>query len=270
MRFILFFLLLFITTHVLSQKNSACECIEYHGNKVKSTTPLLEFQEAYKGNQLHEVSNGLFWDTLLINKHLEQTDYLHLSDFFFLNLTNDHYYQDSPHIGFAKENDTVLVNTLYSHFLQENSEFNENEVRLLWSAKSEDVFGDEEQYHTLFIVKKVLDSNFKLSSENIKSVEIETNYYSNSEYTSLKFDKLGTEAWYNFTSENLGNFVSIISYNKVLSSPMINGAISGGQAIITFGNDNTKNETMYNLFNCHVYSRKIGQKKFEEKLEKCK
>src|SRR5690554_7825363 len=50
---------------------------------------------------------------------------------------------------------------------------------------------------------------------------------------SLEMSDRGAEEWAKMTSENVGNFIAITMDNKVYSAPVIQGAITGGNTLIS-------------------------------------
>jgi len=262
--------MLYIATVCFSQKNPICNCIEYKLTDFDNRTPLLEFKEAFSGSQLHEISNGIFWDTVLVERYLKQTNYNSLSEFYNLNLSADNYYQDSPEIGYAKEEDTALINSIYIQFLKENNELIEDRLRFIWSLKSNDKYDNEELYFTLYIVKEEQEKDELLTNKNIETVRISSNDYNKGEFVAVSFEEEGSELWRKMTKKNIGKFISIISENKALSTPIINGVITGGETMITWNFTKEENENLFGLLYCDRIVQRIGQKKFDKELKKCK
>ena len=79
----------------------------------------------------------------------------------------------------------------------------------------------------------------------------------------------GTQKWAQMTSDNVGNFIAMVSKNKVLSAPIINGPITGGETLISGGLTKSEAQEFTDLINCEAHQRKVGQEAFEKELEGC-
>ena len=85
------------------------------------------------------------------------------------------------------------------------------------------------------IVMKDEDGNILITVEDVLSAEtIVNDYNGNKEYcVSLKFTDEGAEKFAEATEQNIGKVISIYVDDVIVSSPMVQAQITGGEAIIS-------------------------------------
>lgn len=74
--------------------------------------------------------------------------------------------------------------------------------------------------------------NTGLSGKNLKSAAVEFSQSSGNPYVSLQFDSDGAKLFADLTSANVGKPIAIFLDGSAISTPVVNEAIYGGQAII--------------------------------------
>lgn len=80
-----------------------------------------------------------------------------------------------------------------------------------------------------FLVKKQAD----VTGDMLENVSVQSE--NNQPYVSMSFDKVGTKQFGDLTSNHVGKNLAIILDGVVMSAPVIDSAITGGQAMIKLG-----------------------------------
>jgi len=262
----LLFLVLLLTTSSAYKEKPPCHCLDYYKNKLTNSGPVLEFQAAASGIDFHKVTNGLFMDSVFLKNHLSASDYENLEDFFTVNVSDEIHFLESPRIGFANAKDTSLINELLKNYQEQKLEL-EDGFRLLWSQKPTRI--DEKLLYTLYAVRRPEESEVILRSENIENARI-SNFPTDTTWSvSINFDEEGSEKMSALSIQNVGNYLLLISHNKVLSAPIIISPIDHGYILIDGKFTEEEATSKSNWISCDGYSRRIGQKKFKKGMKKC-
>ena len=246
---------------ILSTSNSfkvedkpLCMCLDYFQSISDSTGELIEFKTAIKGDEIAKSLNNFYQGNEIRNK-------------FKLNINDENQFTRSPQIGFAKAKDTTLIcKTLKLHF-NKNTTDNQDKLQFLWSYKHLKFKEDSNDYYSLYAFKESGYSG--ITKSHIQEARVSTSPYDNKIGVSINMTRDGVEKWRDFTAKNIGNFVAIISQNKVLSAPIINGTIRGGETIIAGDFTEKEAENIVTMFNCDSYSSRIGWDEFEKEMKRC-
>lgn len=267
MKKIIIISLLFLTSYT-HDEDYICSCKEYIRTASKQCTALIEIHSNINNLVFSDFINNLMEDTLFLHHNLMDVEIQNLKDVYFPNLSNENQYVSSPIIGYAKAKDTTKINRLFNTYLKENKDLIEFKVRFLWSQKSKDIFGDGINYYSFYGLNKLQNSGitkYQVDDARISKHPNHPNYG-----VEIYFNNEGSDAFSQYTKEHTGKFISIISYNKVMSAPIIIREVTGGQMFID--GDFTKNEAglLINRLSCFNYSQRIGQRKFNRKIQNCK
>lgn len=248
--FIVFFLLVFVSSFSNKEEEPYCVCLDYYKNFSHYTVnEILEFRTAIQADEIAEFIN-----------HFYQENEIH--DKLKLNLDTTNKFLRSPQIAFAKAKDTALINKAIINLLDTI-----NELKFLWSFKGLKMVCDTSNYYALYAFKP--NGNSEITSKQIDRARVSEDPYTDRIGVSFSFKREGAEKWGDFTAKNIGNYVAIISQNKVLSAPIINNPIRGGETIIDGGFSKKESEYFRNLLNCSSYSREISWEDFEKEMKKC-
>lgn len=248
--------------------DKACDCEGFY-NKLRSEDhPFIEFQKVFTAAELGGFLNDIYLDTTLFEDSLTDISHEKYVSSFLYNIDDNNTYQNTPQIGFVREKDTsaimhVLTKSVGIHWLKVQP------PRFVWSQKKISLEGHDHQYFSLYAVNPEGSYHEDITLEDIESARLSQDPYDNSYGISLSMTDKGAEKWTAYTRDNVGNFIAILSYNHVLSSPIINGPITGGETLISGNFTKAEAIDMTNLFNCAKHFRKTGQKQFEEALKNC-
>lgn len=264
---ILIFLITFSSIEVLSQKDPACYCMDYHNNISNYSTPLLEFHIASTGMDFLKTTKVLDEDSVFFQNQLLTSEYEKLKDFFTFNISNEKPFLKSPIIGFAIGKDTSLVNSLFKNYQEKNLR-TEDRFRLIWSQKPTII--NKKLLYTMYAVKWPEETEVILRGESVENARSSKLPTDTTMSISIIFDDDGSEIMNTLSSQNIGNFLLLISHDKVLSAPAIFSSIDHGYILIDGKFTKEEATSLSNWINCDEYSRRIGQNKFKNEMKKCK
>ena len=269
-------LLLFITSCGEKQvKYDACYCASVLNSNLDSDEPVLGFYEVYKATELSE-----FFQLVLMDSTHFQIDSVEVRDdeyesfnelnyIFRVNIDSDYNYVDSPNLGFAMAKDTARINEILAFHIEENW-FSLDEIKFIWSINTTPFPDGNEEYYILHALKLDAENKPRFSNEGVASANDFIDPRDNQASVSVLMNEKGTQEWAQMTTENVGKFIAMVSNNKVLSVPIINGPITGGETLISGGFTKQEAKQLADLINCDAHQRKVGQKAFEKELADCK
>lgn len=273
-------LFLFVACEGASKEYNACNCepILQLKSDIYTNTPVLAFYEAYTSVEVGGFINSVIIDIDHFELDSIQTgekEYASINEFlqkFRVNIDGENRFVESPEIGYALGEDTARLNKTLSFQVEENwLEF--EKIKFVWS-KNRKVFFDEdenndEEYYALHALKLNAGDKSHLSSEIIESARKFIDPRDNEIAISVSMNAEGTKEWAQMTSDNVANFIAIVSRGKVLSAPIVNESIKGGETLISGSFSDQEAQELTDLINCEVYMRKFGQATFEKELTDC-
>ncbi|WP_417265832.1 protein translocase subunit SecD [Brumimicrobium sp.] len=155
-------------------------------------------------------------------------------------------FMDSPLLGYAKANDTAKVNTILN---EKTEEMMMENIRFLWGAKNENVGIKDTLYYALYAMKIPEDLKARVGGTDIENARLSIDPDQSGRGVSIEMSDRGAEEWAKMTSENVGNFIAITMDNKVYSAPVIQGAITGGNTLISGSFTVAEAQNLTNLLN---------------------
>src|SRR5690554_4199822 len=155
-------------------------------------------------------------------------------------------FMDSPLLGYAKANDTAKVNTILN---EKTEEMMMENIRFLWGAKNENVGIKDTLYYALYAMKIPEDLKARVGGTDIENPRLSIDPDQSGRGVSIEMSDRGAEEWAKMTSENVGNFIAITMDNKVYSAPVIQGAITGGNTLISGSFTVAEAQNLTNLLN---------------------
>ena len=269
-------LLILLSTACEGEKEefNACRCTPLLKSTSHSDAPILNFYETYKSKEMGQFFNSILMDSIhfqLDSILYEENDYPSNHEFaeiFRINIDDDYRFVESPELGFALTQDTSRINEMLSFYLEENW-FEVDKVKFAWSKNKKSFLDDGGTYNTLYALKLDAGDKARFSSEGIQSAIKYKDSRDNEISINVSMNEEGTQKWSLMTIENVGNYIAIVSRGKVLSAPIINGPITGGETRIS--GDFTENESqeLVDLINCEAHKREIGQAAFLKEVADC-
>lgn len=239
---------------IIGQENDepACFCLDYYHSKPSIHGELLELNIALKASDLKPFLDSLFKD------HRDKID-AKLK----LNVNKDNHYVNGPQIGFSKDQDTALINRVLFEQLEKTNE----PIRFVWSRKGVKFKNDTTNFNVLYALEKTEEP--LLTSVDVRNARVSMDPYNNEVLVSLNMTRDGTEKIETISIKHIGDFIAIVSNNKVMSAPIINGPIRGGGIFIMSNFTKAEAEFYRNLLNCDAYSITIGWEEFEKEMKRC-
>ena len=249
-------------------KSSRCDCMDYFNISRQKKDPLLEFQKAHKLNDLGGFINDILFDTVLFEQNGIQYNIDEFLDAFKLNIDKNKQFQNSPQIGFSTAGDTaqvleVLKAGMEKHWLDLHP------LRFAWSHKTIALNNENADYYTLYALNTNVSDKYNMENMDVRHARKSVNPNNGEIGVSITMNKKGANKWKNYTSRNIGNFIALISFNKVLSCPIINGPITGGETLISGDFNQKEAEELVLQLECAAHIQKVGKKKFEKEIKGC-
>jgi SecD/SecF fusion protein len=200
-------------------------------------------------NTLADSSEMSLEEELAMEEDAAEDTTFKLSSFgrmFKVNIDAENRFQNSPRLGFAQANDTANVNTILNNKAEELMLEN---IKFVWGAKSEEIGIADTLYYTLYALKIPQDLKARVGGTDIENARLSFDPNQSERGVSIDMSDRGAEEWGKMTSENVGNFIAITMDEKVYSAPIINGAITGGQTLISGDFTVAEAQNLTNLLN---------------------
>lgn len=274
MKFILPFLLVLLLVQAACKNKSVsesyCDCQGFHDNSLTQKAPVLDFHQAYKGAELGMFLNDIYLDTILLfDDSLITLSREEFFNTFRLNINESNQFQNSPQVGYAKAEDTATVMKVLS--LGEQLFWSSADpIQFVWSRDTVTFEGEDEHYHILYALHAESSPDEAIRLSDITSSRISKNLYDNFYGVTITMSDRGAEKWTHYTQKNISNYIAILSFNEVMSAPIINGPITGGETLVSFDFTKEEAEEFSHQINCAVQIQKMGEKQFEQELTNCK
>ncbi|MEX2484301.1 MAG: protein translocase subunit SecD, partial [Brumimicrobium sp.] len=165
---------------------------------------------------------------------------------FRVNIDENNQFQDSPQLGFSKADDTSKVNKIISEKAEELMLEN---IKFVWGANSMKFNENDTLYYTLYALKVPEDLKARVGGSDIENARVSVDPDNGSIGVSVAMTDRGSEEWAEMTAENVGNFIAITMDDKVFSAPVIQGAITGGETLISGSFSSEEAKSLTNLLN---------------------
>lgn len=172
-----------------------------------------------------------------------------LSEFgrlFRVNINQENQFTEGPQLGYSKAKDTTRVNELISSHAEKLMMEN---IKFVWSAKPVEFTENDTLFYTLYALQIPEDGKARVGGSDIDDARVSVDPNDGSVGVSVKMNSRGTEEWGDMTAENVNNFIAITMDDKVFSAPVINGAIRGGETLISGGFSTEEAKSLTNLLN---------------------
>ena len=150
------------------------------------------------------------------------------------SIDQNNQYTSSPVIGSAQVKDTSKVMEYLN--LEEVKEIFSDKIRFMWGNKSRTVTSENDdvtrRYINLYAIKKNRNDNEpKLDGKAIKTAkrDVDENLRN---YVSMEMTRPGAKDWEKITGDNVGNHIAVVVDDQVISAPVIQGKIAGGNTSI--------------------------------------
>jgi len=138
---------------------------------------------------------------------------------------------ESAMMGFALKTDTALISKCLIHpFVKRTFP---NNLQFIWSEDIKDENSDSSIYVSLYMLKSIGYQKPALTSQYIKNAE---SVY-NSDYgiyeINLRFTEDGSKLWKDLTAKNVNRQIAIVNDGILITAPMVQSVILGGNAVIS-------------------------------------
>lgn len=267
-------ILLFTACEEEKEDFDACHCGTVMKNKSNSNAPVLGFYETYKSKELGEFLNSVILDSnhfQIDSIQTNENDFVHSSEFlqkFRVNIGNDNRFVDDPQLGFALGEDTSRINEILSFHIEENW-FEVDKIKFAWSKKIKNFLSKDGDYYSLYALKLDAGDQARFSSKGVESAQHYIDPRDNEVSITVIMNEEGTQKWSQMTLENIGNYIAMVSGDKVLSAPVIMAPITGGQTRISGGLIESEAQDLVDLINCEAHKRELGKAAFLEEMAGC-
>jgi hypothetical protein len=253
--FLLFLFALLLTSYSC-ESSSHCACLSYLEKKETMDSELLIFTKAIDIRAFRELI------------HEDEVELLtSMGAFFKPNfIIDDVSSYSSPQLGFSSAEDTARVNSFLYHYLTQLNP--RDKPQFFWGNRAVRYTNDNSDYYCLYASFET--DNAGLTSVNVQRARRSEDPNDGSIGVSISIDKEGAEIWGEYTANHIGDFIAIISYNKVLSVPVIRSPIRGGETRISDGYSEREADDLADLFNCNAYAHSIGFEEFDKLMMKCR
>lgn len=145
-----------------------------------------------------------------------------------LDINNQGYYANFAEIGSANKRDTALINNILKN--ESAKKHLPNNVKFLWSAQA---ISHNSNYYSLYAIKTVPKKGIEYINNSMISKAKSTKSYHNYWEVQISLKPEYHKIWEDLTKENIGMPLLMIIDNKVIMSPTVNMAISGGEFVIS-------------------------------------
>lgn len=268
--FLLVLLLVLAACKNKSVSESYCDCQGFHDNSLTQKAPVLDFHQAYKGAELGMFLNDIYLDTILLfDDSLIELSREEFFNSLLLNIDESSQFQNSPQVGYAKAEDTAKIMEVLS-LGQQLFWSSANPIQFVWSRETVSLKGEGKDFHIMYALRAESSDAEAITIEDISNASVTKNLYDNSYSVTISMTDQGAEKWRRYTQKNVANYIAILSFNKVLSAPIINGPITGGETLVSFDFTKEEAEQFAHQINCAVQIQKMGEKQFEQELTNCK
>lgn len=141
------------------------------------------------------------------------------------------FWEKGSRIGVCQLSDTAKLMALIRH--PELKSVWPKELKLLWGAKPDMIKGNQQNFISLYCIKKRKNSDLPpLDGGHV--TEANQDFDQNGLVQVLmQMDQIGSEKWANLTDENTGKAIAIVMDDYVYSAPMVEGKITGGRSSIS-------------------------------------
>lgn len=144
--------------------------------------------------------------------------------------------QVSPLIAQAKVSDTAQVNKLLAmKEVRALLPLNLRYVKFLWDYKAQPSADKTTELIGLYAIKSNRKDKAPIEGDVIADAAQEYDQLSKP-VVSMMMNANGTKKWAKMTAENVGKYVAVVLDDYVYTSPIVNGAIPGGNTQISGGN----------------------------------
>tara|TARA_B100000508_G_scaffold140192_1_gene140474 strand:- start:19936 stop:20790 length:855 start_codon:yes stop_codon:yes gene_type:complete len=267
--FLVTFFLTIITSCNSNKVEEPCDCENYYQISIRKNNALIEFHEAYTGENISDFLNLVLTDSLLFEDSVIEMSIEEFFQVFTVNISANSQFNNSPQIGFAEAKDTAAIKQVfergqYYHWTDLYP------IRFLWSKNPDFFAHSEEDLYALYAINTETADGISINEEAIKNATARFDANFNEQVVELEMNEKGKKQWGLYTQQNVGNFIAMISFNKVMSAPVINGPITGGFTVISGGMTKDEAEELSQFFNCSKMIRDMGKEDFEKQLRNCR
>ncbi|PKR80942.1 hypothetical protein CW751_07185 [Brumimicrobium salinarum] len=267
MKIYLFLFLLLFHFQIYSQSEIKCPCLDYYKQSRLKTSSLLEFYRAILADELKEVTLSVL-ETPNVTQSKHKADYSRI--LYIVQLSDVIRFDPLPGIGFAQEKDTAAIASLYQKEFDSNDTLIKD-VRLIWSKQWYSLIGfGDKKFYKLYAVNRTKEPKKYLSSKNIDAAIVTNDSISKKNNVIGITNSLGIHELKVFSLHNYRQFITGVSYNKVVVSKFIQNSLYQGNILIAEGVDKEFAVELRNKINCNAHEKRIGQEEFEKEMKTCK
>lgn len=133
-------------------------------------------------------------------------------------------------VGYVKEEDMFKVDVLLAT-PEVKAKF-PKDLRFMWSYGVEEI-RDYHKMYALYAIRVPSGNKALIDGRHIKSAEASTSQFTGQPIISIAMTDQGTHDWEIMTTKNIGRAIAITIDDHVLSCPIVNGVISGGNTEIS-------------------------------------
>lgn len=249
--------------------DKACDCEGYYLNTKNQKFPLLEFQSAYSASDIGGFLNQVMSDSLFFEDTISGFTREEFLNTFRININQDYKYENSSQIAYVPAKDTAAIMNVLS-LGQKIYWKGGYPIRFVWSKDKVVFQGDPKKYCVLYAINTEAADHYNLTNKEVASARTSENPLLQEIEVSITMTEEGTETWGELTSKNVGNFIAIISQNRVLSAPIISGPITKGETLISGDFKKKEANELVHQINCSALVNRKGTEQFEQDLKDCK
>lgn len=135
-------------------------------------------------------------------------------------------------VGYVYEEDVAKVDAMLA--IPEIKNLFPKNLRFMWSYKAEKTEGETgTKIYSLYAIKVSDDGKAVIDGRHIETVETAIADYNGMPVIRITMTDQGAHDWAIMTRKNIGLPIAITINNYVLSCPVVNGAITGGETEIS-------------------------------------
>lgn len=263
---LLFFIAHFTISTSQEKKDNDCPCKNYYTESRSHDTPLLEFHRSFIGTELKRVTEAVLSSPLTTQsqKEVKQSKLLYI-----VHISGYKSYSLLPDIGLAQGKDTAAISDLYRKKLIETNAY-VKDIRFVWSQKRTSLLGfSDMKFYTLYAVhgnKKLITH---MSMENIDAAIVTRDSISNKFNVLAITNREGLRKLNAFGNHNNAQFITVISYNKMISSTFYNWHRFGGQILVAEAINKEEAFELRDKIRCYSHMQRVGKEAFEKEMEEC-
>lgn len=237
--FLILLAILFITGSCAEKKVTPCDCAK-RGQRFLETG--ISFTQPYNANEIHLIFDGLSLGNFILSADAEYGQ------------------MNSPELGFARAADTASIT---EYIVTHSKKLADYDIKLAWGLYETDRMSEKSGYYALYALK----ANPIMGVEVIEHAKVTENEFG--KLLHLTLTEEGKKLFGDYTTQQVGNFLAITFFDKVLMAPFIQAPITDGKLEISGRFTTEKVHDLAWLINCKLLYDNMGADAYIEAVDKC-